>query len=434
MEKEQIQNIKNLLQKVSAISKKYEEIAKITGENFNIFQVMNMQSDEVNLHSAFIAELLNPKGMHGQGDVFLKLFIEQFKIENFNTENAVAEAEKYIGAINEDYTEGGRIDIIIKGNEGKKIIIENKIYAEDQENQLLRYYNYAPDAYIYYLTLYGEEPSVYSIGNGSFKKENVKLLSYSDDIKKWLEKCKKEAVNFPGLRETITQYINIIKYLTGQTMNKTMNKEMVELILKDADNLKSAVKINQVILDAKIELQKRFWISLKEKIEEFMHDNQNIILKINETNITGENIKRFYTSGGEKYFYQGISLIINKIDDKHYIKLNIVNIYKYPTLSIAIVNKEGKEDHDEKNDFSDYLQYFKDVFKKEYSEKFQSGKENVLSGWIYTKFKHNFKDFNSEDVFNMTNEKYLKEKVDEFWKEIKEIIIEFQESIKKISN
>jgi len=38
-------------------------------------------------------------------------------------------------------TKGGRIDIYIESN-NKYIFIENKIYAEDQENQLLRYRNY----------------------------------------------------------------------------------------------------------------------------------------------------------------------------------------------------------------------------------------------------------------------------------------------------
>mgnify|MGYP000526485501 CR=1 FL=1 len=55
--------IKNLLQQVSIIKKKYDEIAKITGENFNIFSIMRAESDEVRTHSRIIADFLNPKAL-----------------------------------------------------------------------------------------------------------------------------------------------------------------------------------------------------------------------------------------------------------------------------------------------------------------------------------------------------------------------------------
>lgn len=45
--------------------------------------------------------------------------------------------------------------------EGKQIIIENKIYAVDQDNQLIRYHNFRKGntVKLYYLTLDGCEPS-----------------------------------------------------------------------------------------------------------------------------------------------------------------------------------------------------------------------------------------------------------------------------------
>lgn len=58
--------IETLFKEISAICKRYEEIAKLTGENFNIFQILGLQTSEVRLHSAFLAELLNSKGLHGQ--------------------------------------------------------------------------------------------------------------------------------------------------------------------------------------------------------------------------------------------------------------------------------------------------------------------------------------------------------------------------------
>ena len=69
-------NYISFLERVTSINKKYENIAEITGENFNVFRILGLSSSEVRTHSAFIAELLNPKGSHNQKQIFLKLFCE----------------------------------------------------------------------------------------------------------------------------------------------------------------------------------------------------------------------------------------------------------------------------------------------------------------------------------------------------------------------
>jgi len=62
------EKIKHLPNQGGSLLKSYNKIAKETGENFNIFTVMGMQSNEVKTHSAIIGELLNPKGSHGLGE------------------------------------------------------------------------------------------------------------------------------------------------------------------------------------------------------------------------------------------------------------------------------------------------------------------------------------------------------------------------------
>ena len=74
-----MQDIERLFIEVKAIREKYEMLAKITGENFNVFQILRLQSSEVRLHSSFIAELLNIQGSHDQGDKFLLLFLKQLE-------------------------------------------------------------------------------------------------------------------------------------------------------------------------------------------------------------------------------------------------------------------------------------------------------------------------------------------------------------------
>lgn len=257
--------VQNLLTQVSIISKKYDEIATITGENFNIFKILKMETKEVKTHSAFLAELLNPKGSHGQGDTFLELFIaeinetnigesdldahynQKFDIRQFETSNAKTNVEFHIGETTD--TEGGRIDILITSNTAK-IIIENKIYAGDQPFQLVRYNNFDVKAPLYYLTLSQntkpQEMSIKSQDKELKEKEHYKRISYENEILNWLEKCREKAVNHALLRETITQYINLIKYLTGKTLNSKMEEELIKTILHSEETLKSFYDLKRI--------------------------------------------------------------------------------------------------------------------------------------------------------------------------------------------
>ena len=239
----EIMNCHHLLDQVSERQDKFKKLEEITGESFNVFRILKLDSAEVGVHSAFIAELLNPKGTHGQNDLFLKLFTNRFKFKqtDFITERARVEIEKYIGAISPDLTRGGRIDIVITDIRCNQILIENKIYARDKENQLLRYYNYNKTANLFYLCLFGGDVSEFSCGNLS--KEHFRVISYEQDIVIWLTDCKKEVVDLPLLREGITQYINLIKYLTGHSSNQHMDKELAKLMASTADRFEAAYNI-----------------------------------------------------------------------------------------------------------------------------------------------------------------------------------------------
>lgn len=224
--------IKSLLNQIRNIKKSYDLVTKNNGENFNVFQILGMESAEVKTHSKFLAELLDPNGSHEQGDKFLKTFIKyinKFVINDenlirINTKNSLVEVEKSIGQITKN--KGGRIDIAI--SETKNFIcIENKIYAGEQENQMLRYYNYVKDNnynfHILFLTLDGHESQ-------TVNNDLIYSISYKKHIIEWLELCKKEAVDLPILRECIKQYINLIKKLTNQTTNVKLNDDIKKVI------------------------------------------------------------------------------------------------------------------------------------------------------------------------------------------------------------
>src|SRR5690606_29538686 len=137
--------------------------------------------------------LLNPKGSHGQKDIFLKLFLNVFNITGFNIDTEVKAQvilEEFAGKVNLEDGTGGRMDIVIKTS-NKIVVIENKVYAPDQNKQLIRYSNKYPNAHLIYLTLDGSPPERYSIKCKETNKELKQDLdyytaSYAEDIINWL--------------------------------------------------------------------------------------------------------------------------------------------------------------------------------------------------------------------------------------------------------
>ncbi len=265
------------------------------GEWFNVFNVLGMSTDEVHTHSAFIAELLNPQGSHGCGDEFLKAFIkvipglDGFDIETIRVKTQV---ELSIGRINEDYTEGGRLDIIAC-TDTHAIIIENKIYAGDGWKQLLRYHEFAEREYknnyrILYLTLDGRSPSEESIGKQMEDGKDFYSVSYAQDITNWLQQCIAIAVSKPLVRETLVQYLNLIKQLTNQTMEQNDKIELFELLTKYPEATSSILKTN---MDDYIHfLYKRYVLP---KIKTFA-ENNNLLYHETGNLWSGKPNKGFY--------------------------------------------------------------------------------------------------------------------------------------------
>ena len=257
--------VKQLLIKETTIQK---EMTK-RGENYNIFKTLGLSRKETRLHSSFIAELLDPYGAHGLNDLFLKTFISM-NIEDegffFNSLKANVNIESYIGPKTD--SSGGRIDIIIKDDLNNAIIIENKIDADDQENQLLRYSNYAKHTFstykLLYLTKEGYEASEFSIGKEQFA---YNCISYRQNILNWLKRCSELSYNQPLVRETIKQYIINLKDILN-IMSETyedkfleilVNKKYIKETIKIIENTNQiANKIRGIFIDQLIEIAKRY--------------------------------------------------------------------------------------------------------------------------------------------------------------------------------
>lgn len=266
--------IQSLFDKICLLNQDYKRQEDEKGESYNLFKVIDMTSNETSVHSAFLADLLNPKGLHHMGDTFLRLFTDEFLNDmSFSTETAVVEREKYIGPVTA--TTGGRLDIIVTDTDKKAIIIENKIYASDQENQLIRYHNYAEtntsEHKLFYLSLDGtvhdEDKTAKHDNKELIEEEHYFTISYESEILKWLEQCREKVVDKPLIREGISHYINLIKHLTNQTISKEMKKDLKNLILENPKYIQNLGIIREAINISVVELQRRFWELLKEKME-----------------------------------------------------------------------------------------------------------------------------------------------------------------------
>lgn len=252
--------IKRMLNQITALARTQQKLARLSGENFNVFRILGLHTKEVRTHSAFLGELLNPAGSHGMEDAFLRLFVDAIAVP-FETSHAKLTVEKHIGQIDADYLQGGRIDLYLESH-GACIFIENKIYAADQQNQLARYYEHNPGATLLYLTLEGAPPTTWSAGG--LTPDQYRLLSYREHIAPWLQQCHQAAAAHPIVRETIVQYLHLVNHLTGKAPSNFMTEETKHLLLQDYAHFESAWHCKSIVEDIERETHHLLYAELEE--------------------------------------------------------------------------------------------------------------------------------------------------------------------------
>ena len=212
-----------LLDDYSAMRKEYFSWNRKKAERYNIFQVLNIRHAETKTHTPFLINLLNPKGSHAHGLLFFDLFINTIAPENkkhlyrdLKISNLRVKEEKC--------TEDGRLDIIIESfgtNKPFVIVIENKINAKDQREQLSRYYSHCKKSgytddniLLIYLTKCRKEASDSSmpfLERERLKEANVLVnMSYRQDMKNILKAYIKQ-LESKKVKFITRQYLEIIR-------------------------------------------------------------------------------------------------------------------------------------------------------------------------------------------------------------------------------
>lgn len=164
-------------------------------KDFNVFDYINPSENRL---SDIIANLLNTKGKHGQGDKFISLFFDIVKvdgIDSLNLSDSRIQRESFTSYIDNSKR---RIDITIDFTGNYGIGIENKPWAKDEDEQVSDYVKHMEKKYsgnykIIYLSGDRTPPNENSIDiNSQEYKDKVLLISYETEIMKWLEACYKE--------------------------------------------------------------------------------------------------------------------------------------------------------------------------------------------------------------------------------------------------
>ena len=241
----------DLISKIEIIKRKYENVKK-QKDLFNVFKVLELENKEKK-HSAFIAELLNPKSFHKQSSRYLKLFCRQLNWKCDNLCNVSCEK-----SIKSKKYGDGFIDIFIEANEKENcIVIENKIYADDQDNQLAKYHDVYPKALLLYLTLDGKDPSTKSLDGLS--SNLYKNISYKTFVVEWLNNCLRETNPKYRIYSLIEQYRELILKLTGQGMIQEEKREIVS----EFTNTEEKLKFFFYIMQCQLEVKKYFGNKIK---------------------------------------------------------------------------------------------------------------------------------------------------------------------------
>jgi hypothetical protein len=247
-----------LLRHASVVNHYENLLAEARGDRFNLFQVLRISRAETVTHSPMLAALLDAAGSHRKGDIFLKEFLKILKIKDFHSANARVDLEYHAGTKTE--RSGGRLDILIReGNSDRRIVIENKIDAGLQENQLERYSDYAAGHLVLYLTLQGGLPDGFDVS----KHPNLRDISYHGHIRPWLERCRDLAADSPKLRESIAQYLELIDELTDRNPNPLMSETLAQKILENREAYLAFIALKR----SQNEVERNILNTLREELE-----------------------------------------------------------------------------------------------------------------------------------------------------------------------
>lgn len=236
---------------------------------YNLLTSVLSIHDEVRLHSRVIKSLLDVNGKHFQDTLFLDEFLKVINIDDFSFNTSKAR-------IHNEYE---NIDIYIT-DDNNHIIIENKIHAGDQEDQIKRYIDTIKsnnedlepeNILVIYLSIDREKPSKYSLGDLKIDEKYIKNgneyialfinINYKKEIIKWLKNSLNEVQNIINLSESIKQYKTVVEKITKTYKEKAVS--LADEIVKDEEHVKKCFEIYKAFSEIKKAKMDKFFEEVK---------------------------------------------------------------------------------------------------------------------------------------------------------------------------
>lgn len=353
---------------------------------FNLISILMNESDEVNLHSRFLADLLSPQGRHGKKTLFLDRLLAMIKWQDFCTKEVRVECER------------DKIDILLTNSRRQAIIFENKINALDQHRQLPRYvealqkrrYEVLPEKNIrlIYLTKYGHSPSSEAELGEMGLSLSLNCLSYRENIRDWLEECLKLVESDTPLRESLAMYLNVVLRLTKQSGIPEMDKKINDILL-DPINLRAGIEIAKQVREVKIELQYRFWDWLNKSLSEAF-DDRGMTWDGRMVEVNRRKIERYYSPGARNRNFYGMETNIDT--GKNGVKLCFrVEIHNRIYFGIRIPKNNPGQSSDTHINKDTLIKIAKNI------KSSMESSDHWIAKW-YTDPELNWRDFNLDRV------------------------------------
>jgi hypothetical protein len=277
---------KQLTRTVTVAVASAEAHAKAGHERFNIFSTLLKESDEVRLHTRFIHCLLDPKGSHDCGSLFLDLFFESLAtlgvVDGIGAEvdfKRLTKSSSWLVHKEASRPPHGQIDLLLESSGFFGIAIENKIYAGEQTAQLSSYGDYLRRRYgdsfhLIYLTLDGKEG--YTAGDHGYLR-----ISYERHLLHWLEACLRETYNIVPVNQVIIQYRAVVRRLTRQNLENEFMKTVLDFIWGNPDLVRHRNIVTNAVNEVRAEVLDRFASAIMEGIK---NDVDNVKLNPNQGN------------------------------------------------------------------------------------------------------------------------------------------------------
>lgn len=222
-----------------------KELDQYHASQFNFFRYIHRDEDKL---SNIIADMLNPKGSHGQGSLFLRLFFRTIKMSGAPNELEEAEIKR------EDYSQSGLIDITVRFGRAYAVGIENKPWAVEQPDQVERYCKRLEEEFnghfvLVFLSPDGHDPTSISRGRRETLENERKLvaLSYKRDLKEWLESCWKEcqAEKVRWFLKDFSQYVGVME--VGRMLDNQSRKLVADYIINNPEDIEIAGLVHSVM-------------------------------------------------------------------------------------------------------------------------------------------------------------------------------------------